>query len=94
MAQRGELVVFDLDGTPIDSRLDLAESNEMLGMRRAGAGSRSRGDGRRGCPQIGRARRSGGLDPAEPEALPRFLKIYGRRLLAHASVRRIGWWRN
>jgi phosphoglycolate phosphatase len=80
-------VVFDLDGTLIDSRLDLAEStNEMLGMYGAVPLPVDRvammvGEGARKL--VERALEAVGLDPAEPEALPRFLEIYGRRLLVH-----------
>jgi len=81
------LVVFDLDGTLIDSRLDLAEStNEMLATYGAPALSVDRvalmvGEGARKL--VERALDAAGLDPAEPDALPRFLDIYGRRLLVH-----------
>ena len=81
------LVVFDLDGTLIDSRLDLAEStNEMLGTYGAPVLPVDRvammvGEGARKL--VERALAASDLDPAEPEALPRFLEIYGRRLLAN-----------
>ena len=80
-------VVFDLDGTLIDSRLDLAEStNEMLGTYGAPPLPVDRvammvGEGARKL--VERALEAAGLDPAEPEALARFLDIYGRRLLVH-----------
>jgi phosphoglycolate phosphatase len=81
------LIVFDLDGTLVDSRLDLAEStNEMLATYRAPALAIDRvammvGEGARKL--VERALAAAGLDPAEPEALARFLEIYGRRLLVH-----------
>ena len=81
------LVVFDLDGTLIDSRLDLALStNEMLGTYGAPALPVDQvtmmvGEGARKL--VERALGAAGLDPAEPQALPRFLDIYGRRLLVH-----------
>jgi phosphoglycolate phosphatase len=81
------LVVFDLDGTLVDSRLDLAEStNELLGTYGAPALPVDRvammvGEGARKL--VERALAAAGLDPAEPEALGRFMEIYGRRLLVH-----------
>jgi phosphoglycolate phosphatase len=81
------LIVFDLDGTLVDSRLDLAEStNEMLGTYGAPALPVDRvammvGEGARKL--VERALGAAGLDAAEPEALARFLEIYGRRLLVH-----------
>ena len=81
------LVVFDLDGTLFDTRLDLAEStNEMLGTYGAQALPVDRvtmmvGEGARKL--VERALAASALDPAEPEALPRFLEIYRRRLLAN-----------
>jgi phosphoglycolate phosphatase len=81
------LIVFDLDGTLIDSRLDLAEStNEML----SGYGARPLpvdavaamvGEGARVL--VARALGAAGLDPDEPDALRRFREIYDRRLLIH-----------
>ena len=73
------LVVFDLDGTLIDSRLDLAEStNEMLESYGAPALPVDRvammvGEGARKL--VERALAASGLDAAEPDALPRFLEI-------------------
>lgn len=81
------LVVFDLDGTIIDSRRDLADSaNEMLETYGAGpqsveAVTRMVGEGARVL--VERALRAAHLDPQEPEALSRFLAIYDRRLLGH-----------
>jgi phosphoglycolate phosphatase len=81
------LVVFDLDGTLIDSRLDLALStNEMLSTYGVAALPVDQvammvGEGARKL--VERALAASGLDPAEPDALPRFLEIYSRRLLVH-----------
>ena len=83
------LIVFDLDGTLIDSRRDLAEStNEML----ASYGATPLplddvaamvGEGARVLVQ--RALSAAGLDHAEPDALSRFREIYDRRLLLHTQ---------
>jgi phosphoglycolate phosphatase len=87
MARASSLVVFDLDGTLVDSRLDLAEStNEMLATYGAPGLPVDRvammvGEGARKL--VERALAAAGLDPAEPDALARFLDIYGRRLLVH-----------
>jgi phosphoglycolate phosphatase len=79
------LIVFDLDGTLIDSAHDLAASaselvtsldgralsvEEVTGMVGEGA-----------ALLVRRALTAAGLDPETPGALPRFLEIYGRRLL-------------
>ncbi len=80
------LVVFDLDGTLIDSRQDLVDStNEMLAT--YGAPPKPTddvaamiGDGAKKL--VERALAASGLDPFEPEALDRFRDIYERRLLA------------
>jgi phosphoglycolate phosphatase len=81
------LIVFDLDGTLIDSRLDLAEStNEMLASYGAAALPVDQvammvGEGARKL--VERALAAVGLDSAEPDALDRFRAIYDRRLLVH-----------
>jgi phosphoglycolate phosphatase len=81
------LIVFDLDGTLIDSRRDLAEStNEMLESYGAPALPIDRvammvGEGARKL--VERALAASSLDPAEPDALSRFRRIYDRRLLLH-----------
>ena len=79
------LIIFDLDGTLIDSLRDLAASaNEMLST--YGAGPRPTdeiagmiGDGAKRL--VERALAAAGLDPGEREALDRYLAIYERRLL-------------
>jgi len=81
------LIAFDLDGTLIDSRRDLAEStNEMLGTYGAPAlpiddVARMVGEGARVL--VERALAASGLDPQTPDALDRFREIYDRRLLIH-----------
>ena len=81
------LVVFDLDGTLVDSSLDLANStNEMLGSYDAPAlpvdvVAGMVGEGARKLVQ--RALAASGLDPALNDALERFRGIYDRRLLEH-----------
>lgn len=81
----GRLVVFDLDGTLIDSRRDLAESaNQMLASYGAKPLSDEAvgamvGDGARML--VRRALTAAGLNPDEPDALERFLAIYDRELL-------------
>jgi phosphoglycolate phosphatase len=83
----GQLVVFDLDGTLIDSQRDLADSaNRMLALYGAGplpmeAVGGMVGDGAKVL--VERALAAAGLNPAEPEALRRFLDIYDEQLLVH-----------
>jgi phosphoglycolate phosphatase len=84
------LIVFDLDGTLIDSRLDLAEStNEMLETYGAPAlpvdvVAGMVGEGAKVLVQ--RALAAAGRSPDEPDALQRFRAIYDRRLLIHTGM--------
>jgi len=81
------LIVFDLDGTIVDSREDLADStNEML----ASYGARPLaieavtamvGEGARML--VARALRAAAPEADLAEALERFREIYDRRLLVH-----------
>lgn len=80
--------MFDLDGTLVDSRRDLADStNEMLGTFGAAAlpiddVARMVGEGARVL--VARALARSRLDSvAVPEALARFRAIYDRRLVVH-----------
>ena len=80
------LIAFDLDGTPIDSRRDLADSANQLIAELGGsplpeeAVGRMVGDGARVL--VERALEAAGLtDPGH--ALARFLEIYDTRLLVH-----------
>lgn len=89
MGQLPRLIVFDLDGTLIDSRRDLTDSANALIVERGGspltedAVSRMVGEGARLLVQ--RAMQAAGLgDP--PGALERFLEIYGTRLLVHTRL--------
>lgn len=78
-------IVFDLDGTLVDSAHDLAASASELVEGYGGSPL----DVATVVPMVGegakvlveRALRHAGLDPATPGALDRFRAIYGRRLL-------------
>jgi phosphoglycolate phosphatase len=84
------LIVFDLDGTLVDSRLDLAESaNELL--ERYGARplpvdrvTGMVGEGARVL--VERVLAAGGLDAHRAGALEEFLEIYDRRLTQHTRL--------
>jgi phosphoglycolate phosphatase len=78
-------IVFDLDGTLIDSVRDLAASASELV---TSIGGRSLNDdevalmvGEGAAVLVRRALAAAGLDPDRADALPRFLEIYDRRLL-------------
>jgi phosphoglycolate phosphatase len=84
------LVVFDLDGTLIDSRRDLADAANALIVERGGrplpveAITSMIGEG---APLLmRRALAAAGLEPDIRSALPRFLEIYGERLLVHTGL--------
>jgi phosphoglycolate phosphatase len=80
------LIVFDLDGTLVDSRRDIAESANALLVACGARGldehaiGRMVGDG--AATLIARAFAASGVPPP-PDALDRFLAIYGERLLHH-----------
>ena len=86
MSSTLRLIVFDLDGTLVDSRRDIAESaNAVL----VACGARPLdpqaivgmvGDG--AAALVARAFVAAGVSPP-PDALDRFLAIYDTRLLAH-----------
>lgn len=84
------LFVFDLDGTLIDSRRDLADAANALIVERGGTPlavddiARMVGEG--AALLVRRALTAAGLDPESPHALPRFLELYDERLLVHTRV--------
>jgi phosphoglycolate phosphatase len=84
------LFVFDLDGTLIDSRRDLADAANALLEERGGrplpvdAVARMVGEG--AALLVRRALTAAGLDPDSPGALARFLELYDDRLLAHTQL--------
>ena len=84
------LVVFDLDGTLIDSRHDLADAANALIVERGGQPipvDTIAGMVGEGAPLlVRRALRAAGLDPGALETLPRFLELYDERLLAHTTL--------
>lgn len=89
MGDLHRLIAFDLDGTLIDSRRDLAESaNQLLGELGAAplsidAVGRMVGEGARVLVQ--RALAAVGLEET-PGAVPRFLEIYDTRLLNNTGL--------
>jgi phosphoglycolate phosphatase len=83
---RFSLIVFDLDGTLVDSRKDIADAANLL-LESCDAVplpedtiGRMVGDG--AATLVARAFVAVGQTPP-PDALARFLDLYGRRLLAH-----------
>jgi phosphoglycolate phosphatase len=83
---RFSLIVFDLDGTLVDSRQDIADAANLL-LESCDAVplpedtiGRMVGDG--AATLVARAFVAVGQTPP-PDALTRFLDLYGRRLLAH-----------
>jgi phosphoglycolate phosphatase len=81
------LVVFDLDGTLIDSRRDLADSVNAV-LVELGAAPRALDDvtamvGEGAAVLVQRALSVSGLPPDMPGALDRFLEHYARRLTNH-----------
>ena len=84
-----KLVVFDLDGTLIDSRRDLADSvNAMLadyGAPGLALEAITAMVGEGAAVLVRRALTASGLDPTTPDALARFLSHYDSRLTAHTS---------
>jgi phosphoglycolate phosphatase len=83
------LIVFDLDGTLIDSRQDLADSANQLIQESGGhplpvpAIGNMVGEG--AAVLVRRSLAAAGV-PETPSSLPRFLEIYDRRLLTHTRA--------
>ena len=84
------LVVFDLDGTLVDSRQDLADSANALIVERGGAplpvDSVAGMVGEGAALLVRRALTAAGLEPDLDTALPRFLQLYDQRLLEHTHL--------
>lgn len=84
MGDLQRLIVFDLDGTLIDSRRDLADAANALIVERGGAPlpeeavGRMVGEGARVL--VERALTAAGL-PVDEQSVPRFLELYDERLL-------------
>ena len=84
-----QLVVFDLDGTLIDSRRDLADSVNALiaelGGRPLGLDAVTAMVGEGAAVLVRRALTASGIDPGTPGALDRFLAHYDERLTTHTT---------
>jgi phosphoglycolate phosphatase len=81
------LIVFDLDGTLVDSQRDLANSANALVLE---LGGRPLPDpdvvamvGEGAAVLVRRVLTAAGLDPETKDALPRFLALYDERLVEH-----------
>jgi phosphoglycolate phosphatase len=83
------LIVFDLDGTLIDSRRDLADATnallEDLGAAPLDVEAVARMVGEGAAMLVRRALAASGMDPETPGALDRFLVHYNGRLLVHTQ---------
>jgi phosphoglycolate phosphatase len=84
------LLVFDLDGTLIDSRRDLADAANALIIERGGAPlavdaiAGMVGEG--AALLVRRALKAAGTDLDVERDLPRFLELYDERLLVHTRL--------
>jgi phosphoglycolate phosphatase len=85
----GRLIAFDLDGTLVDSRRDLADSANQLITELGGAPLSEAAIGRMvgegAAVLVDRALRAAGIEN-RPHALPRFLALYDERLLNHTRA--------
>lgn len=83
------LVVFDLDGTLVDSSVDIADAAnaliEELGGRRLPKAAIVDMVGEGTVLLVRRALTAASLDPDHPGALDRYLALYDTRLLAHTA---------
>jgi phosphoglycolate phosphatase len=83
------LIAFDLDGTLVDSRRDLADSAnqliEELGGQSQPEAAIGRMVGEGAALLVRRALDAAGIEQ-RPDALPRFLDIYDSRLLNHTRL--------
>ena len=93
MGQLRRLIVFDLDGTLVDSKRDLADSANQLIAELGGVPLQEEAIGEMtggGAAQlVRRALAASGISdpPGGPDgALPRFMEVYGSRLLNHTRL--------
>lgn len=89
-ATNTRLAVFDLDGTLVDSRRDLATAANLLLRELGGAGLSEEAVGSMVGEGAGvlvrRVLTASGLAPETPGALPRFLELYGQHLLDTTAI--------